>query len=116
SAKTAKDVLEKFTKAKTMEDLQSKVATAQARLESEKASFALEESKLKRLEGQKEICTIKAPQSGMVVYANDMGGGGRMPGGQQVTIEEGAAVRERQTILRLPDLSQMQVKVLVHES
>ena len=31
-------------------------------------------------------------------------------------IEEGAQVRERQTILRLPDLAQMQVKVAVHES
>jgi hypothetical protein len=31
-------------------------------------------------------------------------------------IEEGAMVRERQTIIRLPDLSQMQVKCTVHES
>lgn len=114
SARTAKEVLEKFTKAKTLEDLQSKVVTAKARLESEKASFALEEGKLKRLESQREFCTVKAPQSGMVVYANESGG--RMSGGQQVTIEEGAVVRERQTILRLPDLAQMQVKVLVHES
>ena len=37
-------------------------------------------------------------------------------GQSQATIEEGAAVRERQTILRLPDLDQMQVKVNVHES
>ena len=48
----------------------------------------------------------------MVVYANEPG----RPGQQQTTIEEGAAVRERQTILRVPDLSQMQVKVNVHES
>jgi HlyD family secretion protein len=114
SAKTAKEVLEKFTKTKMLEDLQSKVATAKARLESERASFSLEESKLKRLEAQREFCSIKAPQDGMVVYANEQGG--RMGGSQQVTVEEGAAVRERQTILRLPDLSQMQVKVLVHES
>ena len=33
-----------------------------------------------------------------------------------VVIEEGTSVHERQTILRLPDLSQMQVKVNVHES
>ena len=40
-----------------------------------------------------------------------------MRGGQQgPQIEEGATVRERQTILRLPDLSQMQVKVAVHET
>ncbi len=34
----------------------------------------------------------------------------------QSTIEEGARVREFQNVIRLPDLSSMQVKVLVHES
>ena len=32
--------------------------------------------------------------------------------GHASTIEEGAMVRDRQTILRLPDLSKMQVKVI----
>ncbi len=115
SARTAKDVLENFTKVKMIEDLQSKVETAKAKLESEKAAFALEESRLKRLEDQKGFCVIHAPQDGMVVYANEQMGG--MRGGQQgPQIEEGATVRERQTILRLPDLSQMQVKVAVHET
>ena len=82
--------------------------------QSEGASFDLEESRLKRLEAQMEKCVITAPASGMVVYANDQGG--RFGGSQQPQIEEGAMVRERQTILRLPDLSQMQVKVNVHES
>ncbi|NLF72325.1 MAG: HlyD family efflux transporter periplasmic adaptor subunit [Candidatus Anammoximicrobium sp.] len=115
SARTAKDVLENFTKVKMIEDLQSKVETAKAKLESEKAAFTLEESRLKRLEDQKGFCLINATQDGMVVYANEQMGG--MRGGQQgPQIEEGAAVRERQTILRLPDLSQMQVKVNVHET
>jgi HlyD family secretion protein len=115
SARTAKDVLENFTKLKMMEDLESKVETAKAKMESEKAAFALEESRLKRLEDQKVLCVITAPQDGMVVYANEQAGG--MRGGQQgPMIEEGATVRERQTILRLPDLSQMQVKVNVHET
>jgi HlyD family secretion protein len=47
------------------------------------------------------------------VYANEPGG---RPGQQGVQIEEGAAVRERQSIIRLPDLSRMQVKVLVNET
>ena len=55
---------------------------------------------------------LYAGQDGMVVYANERSRFGQ----QQSTIEEGATVRERQTILRLPDLSQMQVKVNVHES
>jgi multidrug resistance efflux pump len=115
SARTAKDVLENFTKVKMLEDLRSQVETAKARMESERAAFALEESRLKRLEDQLAFCVIHAPQGGMVVYANEqsMGRGGSTQG---VQIEEGAAVRERQTILRLPDLTQMQVKVNVHET
>jgi multidrug efflux pump subunit AcrA (membrane-fusion protein) len=115
SARTAKDVLENFTKVKMLKDLESKVETAKAKMESEKASFSLEESRLKRLEDQKGFCVINAPQSGMVVYANEQSGM-RFGGQQGPQIEEGATVRERQTLLRLPDLSQMQVKVAVHET
>ena len=113
SANTGKEVLEKFTRVKTLEELRSAVETAEANLESEQAAFELEKGKLDRLETQLENCTIFAPQDGMVVYANE--GGGRF-GQQTAAVEEGAAVRDRQTILRLPDLSQMQVKVNVHET
>ena len=82
-------------------------------MKSEQAAYELEEVRLNRLLAQQKQCTIVAPQDGMVVYANEQGGRFGQP---QVTVEEGAAVRERQTILRLPDLSKMQVKVNVHES
>jgi hypothetical protein len=115
SARTAKDVLENFTKVKMLEDLESQVETAQAKMESEKAAFELEEARLTRLQDQLANCVVYAPQAGMVVYANEQS---RMRfGGQQgPQIEEGAQVREQQDIFRLPDLSQMQVKVAVHES
>ena len=105
-----RDVLVNFTKAKTLQDLESREHGRRAG-ESENAAL-LEEIRLKRLENQLAGTIITAPQDGMVVYANEPG----RPGQQQTTIEEGAAVRERQTILRVPDLSQMQVKVNVHES
>lgn len=114
TAQTAKEVLEKFTKVKMLQDLESKRDTAEARKNSERAAFELEESRLKRLLAQLEKTVIRAPQAGMVVYANDPTRG-RM-GSQSPQIEEGAMVREQQTIFRLPDLSQMQVKVTVHES
>jgi multidrug efflux pump subunit AcrA (membrane-fusion protein) len=113
SARTAKDVLENFTKVKTLQDLESQRDTAEAQMKSEQAAYELEEVRLNRLLAQQKLCTIVATQDGMVVYANEQGG---RFGQQGVTIEEGAAVRERQTILRLPDLSKMQVKVNVHES
>jgi len=114
SAETAKNVLGKFTKPKMMEDLTAKRDSAEAKMRSDKTAFELEEARLKRLNAQLASCLIKAPRDGMVVYANETGHS-RM-GQQSVTIEEGAAVRERQSIIRLPDLTQMQVKVTVHES
>ncbi len=113
SAKTAKKVLEEFTKEKTLEDLRSQRDNAEAQMKSDASAFELEETRLKRLEDQLANCTILAPQDGMVVYANERGG---RFGQTQASIEEGASIRERQTILRLPDLDQMQVKVNVHES
>jgi HlyD family secretion protein len=114
SSETAKRVLEEFTKTKTLEELKSQADIAEARKDSEEAAFQLEDSRLKKLEAQKENCLITAPSSGMIVYANERGS--RFGGGQGAQIEEGASVRERQTLVRLPDLTKMQVKVNVHES
>jgi HlyD family secretion protein len=114
-ANTAKKVLQEFTFAKMKNELETKVATAEAKASSEQAAFELEESKLRRLETQKNNCIILAPQAGMVVYANESGSRFGSSSGQ-VRIEEGAQVRESQVILRVPDLAQMQVKVTVHES
>lgn len=116
SAKTAKDVLEKFSKRKMLKELEAKREAAKALKASEQAAFNLEQSKLQRLERQLLNCEIKAPQNGIVIYANDQGGGRGMGGSSGVKIEEGATVRESQTILRLPDLSNMQVKMTVHET
>ena len=115
SAQTAREVLERFTKVKTLKDLESKRDTAEAKSNSDKAAFELEEARLKRLEAQLKKCVIKAPKAGMVVYANEQSRG-RFGPQQGVDIKEGATVRDQQNILRLPDLANMQVKVTVHES
>ncbi len=60
SARTAKDVLVKFTKEKTLQELESARDSAEAQMRSEGASFELEESRLKRLESQMEKCRINA--------------------------------------------------------
>ena len=117
SAKTSKSVLEKFSRKKMLKELEAKREAARALVTSEQAGFDLEQSKLKRLERQLLNCEIKAPQNGIVIYANEQGGGGRgFSSGSGVKIEEGATVRESQTILRLPDLGNMQCKMTVHES
>jgi RND family efflux transporter MFP subunit len=115
-ARLAKSVLEKFTKAKMVGSLKSAADTAEAKMRSAQAQFDLEKSRLDRLRANLEKCTIHAPHDGLVEYANDAGMGGRRGGDSGVAVEEGAAVRERQSILRMPDLTKMQVKVLIHES
>ncbi len=114
-AETAITVLEKFTKPKTQSQLESTRDSAEAKMAAEKAAFALEEDRLKRLETQLEKCTVVAPDDGMVVYANEQQDR-RSGSSQQSMVEEGAMMRERQSIIKLPDLSRMQVKCTVHES
>ena len=112
AAETDKEILVKFSKVKTLTDLEAKRDAAEARMLSEQVTFKAEGDTLENLEGQMDFCKITAPQSGMVVYANQ-----RSRWGQQGSqIEEGASIRERQSIIKLPDLTQMQVKVTVHES
>jgi hypothetical protein len=53
-------VLERFTKAKTVEDLESQRDTAHAKMLSDKAAYELEEARLTRLESQLSKCVIVA--------------------------------------------------------
>jgi RND family efflux transporter MFP subunit len=111
-AETAITVLEKFTKPKTLVGLESVRDSSEAKMASEKAAFDLESDRLKKLEVELEKCVIRAPADGMVVYNNQESG----RRSEAAIIEEGALVRERQTMIRLPDLSHMQVKCTIHES
>jgi HlyD family secretion protein len=116
-AEKAIEVLEKFTREKTLVGLEAAEASAEARMKSEEAAYQLEADRLKRYQTQLEKCTVYAPDDGMVVYANDEQRSGRGSSrAEQSAVEEGALMRERQTMIKLPDLSRMQVKCTVHES
>lgn len=114
-ANTAMEVLKKFTGPKTLVGLKSARDSAEAKAASETAAFELEEDRLKRLEEQLKECVIVAPDDGMVVYANEEASR-RRSSSQQSMVEEGAMMKERQSIIKLPDLTHMQVKCAVHES
>ena len=131
-AKEKVRVLDEYTKPRQVKDLESKRDEANRKLDrvrneakakeaqSESAMLAqkltteTEEATLRKLERQLDKCKIYAPADGMVVYANDPSA--MMRGQPQVQIEEGASVRERQKIIRIPDLKDMQVNVKVHEA
>lgn len=112
SARTKLDVLERFTKPKMLKQLDADIQTAQAKFEAQQHALELEEQELQEIEEQIAKCTITAPEAGQVVYANQVG----VRGQTDVIIQEGVRVRERQTIIRLPDPKRMRVKTKVNES
>ena len=112
AAKTKLRVLDDFTKAKTLKQLESDAAIANAKWESFKNSYKLEVDKLADIDDQIAKCLILAPAGGTVIYAH----GEESRGGDEFVVEEGAIIRERQTIVRLPDVSSMQVEVEINES
>ncbi|MBM4017461.1 MAG: efflux RND transporter periplasmic adaptor subunit [Planctomycetes bacterium] len=89
----------------------SEVDTAKADRDNRQEALSLEETRLKKTQDQLAKCTITAPQPGMVVYDTT---GGRFD--RIITIEPGATVRHQQNLIKLPDMSEMVVKVKLHES
>jgi HlyD family secretion protein len=112
AAKTKLKVLREFTKQKMLKTLDAAIATAEAKLRADERTFQLDKDKLALLEQQLEKCIVRAPSAGKVVYANETD----RRGNSEVIIQEGAVIRERQPVIRLPDLTKMQVKAKINES
>ncbi len=117
-------VLERFTRERQLVELTAKaeetvrelervrgssnaaIAKAETDLEVAEATATLEREQLKRLEKQLELCDVRAPAAGTVIYAKD----------KNKKIELGAPVHFKQKLFSQPDLSRMQVVAFVHES
>ncbi len=106
------DVLDNYTKEKMLTQLNSDVEAAKIKWENEQASHQEELKKLQEITDQIAACTMIAPQSGQVVYANVMS----RRSDSEFVVEPGASVRERQVLIRLPDPQNMQVTTDVNES
>ncbi len=105
-------VLREYTKAKMLKTLDAAIETAKGKLESDEYTLKLAEEKLAHVKTQIAKCVVKSPAAGKVVYANRTD----RRGGSEVIIEEGAIIRERQPVLRLPDLNNMQVLAKINEN
>src|ERR1017187_8757605 len=101
---------ENLGRAKLQDD--RKLAQCRADLDSQKKTLSLSQDKLDHDKKQLLATKIYAPQDGLVVYAGS--GGGHWS--SESMIEEGAVVRNRQEIIKLPDVSEMKVQVKIHES
>jgi RND family efflux transporter MFP subunit len=104
------DAVREFDKARRVAI--SKLAQAKARLKSAEGQHDIQLRQRNDFKEQLEKCMIRATKPGLVVY-----GGNREEfyGGEE-RIREGAAVRERQVLITIPDMSQMSVNVKIHES
>lgn len=76
-------------------------------------TYSVQLEKLKWLHDQIASCTLVAPQSGEIVYSSH---GQGLQSGQPGIIEPGMTVWERQTLIKLPDPTQMKIDVRIHES
>lgn len=122
----AQDLLVDHTRRRTLTELRANVVQAKSELQRvEKiARIAMlnrevyVHSRQKRLDSIQEYvdrlrksidaCTIRSPRSGEIIYANE--------GSIRDEIVEGEYIRNRQEVVRIPDLEQMDVNLRIHES
>ncbi len=91
-----------------------KLAQFGADVVTQQKTLDLNQTKLDRDKKQLEATKVYAPQDGLVVYGSSSGGDRRFS--NESMIEEGAVVRNRQEIIKLPDVSEMKLQVKIHES
>ncbi|MFO0908829.1 MAG: efflux RND transporter periplasmic adaptor subunit [Isosphaeraceae bacterium] len=99
---------QRFTVPMAVRSRQSAVNGASATLEFENIKLKREEERLALYRKMVENCSITAPHDGLVIHANRSG---RSP-----EVYLGATVRQRQRLFTLPDLSEMEVEVMLHET
>ncbi len=112
TAETKLRVLRDYTKAKMIKTLDANIESAYAKQQADENSYKLEQSKLQLFEAQIQKCRVVSPVAGKVVYANQTGG----RSSNEVIIQEGAMIRERQSVIRIPDMQNMQVTAKINES
>ena len=108
--KTQIDVLKQFTMAMELETLKGNLNAAKARNAADEERAQMDEARRVLAVEEHEYCVIKAERSGLVIYPK------AEKWKRAPEIEEGATVHKDQTLLLMPDLSKMQVKVGIHES
>ncbi|MFA6546352.1 MAG: HlyD family efflux transporter periplasmic adaptor subunit [Limisphaerales bacterium] len=72
-------------------------------------ALELQRQRLQEMKDQLALTKIYAPQDGLVVYATGSSSSG-------ILIEQGATIRQKQDLIKLPDVTQMMIEIRVHES
>jgi RND family efflux transporter MFP subunit len=111
-AQSRLNLLENYTKGKTIKELKAGVEKALAEELARQQRSNLEKDRMTHLERQIARCKLVAPSDGVVLYANDPHPTNRAP-----AIDQGASVRERQILASILDIGgPMQVDAKVSEA
>jgi HlyD family secretion protein len=100
----------KLSLLQTKQKAGSTIKSYEGDVTSKLATFELQRERLAEMKKQLELTKIYAPQDGLVVYATGSASG------SGILIEQGASIRQKQDLLKLPDVTQMMIEVKVHES
>jgi len=97
---------------RTLARNRSRLAQAEAKLESARASYELHEARVAKLQRQISGCIMRAPSPGIVIYGTSADWRQR----RDDPIEVGDIVHKGQKILTIPNSGLMGVELAVHES
>ena len=112
TATARKEIFEKFTRARTTRELEALVKKAESDALAKASTWTLEKTNEAKLRRQIANCKLIAPSDGTVAYPND-----NLGRGNQLQIEEGASVRERQILFTILDVSgPMRITTKIRES
>ena len=98
---------------RSVRENRSRMAQVESKFNTAKRRYEVELAKKEDLERQLKACVIRATQVGLVAYG-DLNAS--YSSRYTESIEEGASVRLRQTILTIPDMSNMGAHMNIHES
>ena len=104
------EVLKSFTKQEELARLRGALKAAEATHQANVETALADKKRLERAQEELAFCTIVADRAGLVIYPKSE------DWENAPKIEEGGTVNKDQTLLLMPDLTQMQVKVGIHES
>lgn len=104
----ARELFERYSAPRRVYELKRVKVARESTLRHRKNQLRLSLERLEKLETQIDRCTIKAPHGGFVIYANDPR--------RNIVIETGISVHQKQALFYLPDLDQMEVVAMLHES
>lgn len=102
------EIYREYETPKARLNLEGEVEIARSQLAYQTTRLARHTDRLKQFRHQVDLCTIRAPHDGFLIYANEDDGEAR--------VEEGSVVTTKQDLFYLPDMDRMQVLALVHES